>query len=110
MIQKAVVAYFEKNNIPVSQCITIPDSDYPCLVWNGAKLSQARGEDLTVYSKVINNVGEFLKIFSNPTPTINLNDTYTAEFDVDDKVVVVGCQKIPFEKVLEVAKLIQENS
>ena len=39
---------------------------------------------------------------------VKLNDSYTAEILPEEKVVKVGCQKIPFSKVVELYKAISE--
>jgi len=39
---------------------------------------------------------------------LKLNNDYTAVINWKNKVVHVGCQKIPFEKVLQLAKLIKK--
>lgn len=44
-----------------------------------------------------------LKVFSLP-----LNGQYTAVLDTKSKVVMVGCQEIGFNKVLELAELIKK--
>ena len=40
--------------------------------------------------------------------SIELTDDYHADFNIEDKTITVGCQTIPFSKVIEVANKIQE--
>jgi len=46
-------------------------------------------------------------IYKN-SETVILTDEYSAVFNKEDKTITVGCQTIPFSKVIEVANKIQE--
>jgi hypothetical protein len=41
--------------------------------------------------------------------TVQLNEDYTARVDAKRKVVTVGCQEFSFDKVLELAKIINKS-
>ena len=47
--------------------------------------------------------------YKNPISTLQLNSEYTAEINKDTKTVKVGCQTFTFDKVNELAKIINEN-
>jgi hypothetical protein len=109
VMQRAVIAYFKQNGIPVKSSTNDYDPEYPYLMWDGpdAWLTQAVG---VVYGhRTVENTEEFLDMFENKNKWVKLSDRYTAEVNYDKKTVKVGCQEFEFDRVLELADKIRKN-
>jgi hypothetical protein len=78
-------------------------SDYPILRFDGINISGTRSkagfDEISLYE-----FEEFCKSYEG----VQLNEQYLAKIDREKGVVIVGCQKIPFEKVLRLAELISK--
>jgi hypothetical protein len=75
---------------------------YPILKYDGINIGGSRsGEGYKELS--LDEFEEFCKSYSG----VQLNEEYTATVDRKKGVVIVGCQTIPFEKVLQLAELIK---
>lgn len=78
-------------------------TDYPVLKFDGITIAGTRsGEDYTELT--LDEFEEFCKSYEG----VQLNEQYLAKIDREEGVVIVGCQKIPFEKVLRLAELISK--
>jgi len=75
---------------------------YPILKYDGTNIIGSRsGGGYTELS--LDKFEEFCKSYDG----VQLNEEYTARIDRKNRVVIVGCQTIPFEKVLRLAELIK---
>lgn len=63
---------------------------------------------IEVYESIINSISLTIekKKLLFPIDTIQLTESYKAVVKKEEKIVEVGCQRIPFEKVEELHKLI----
>lgn len=101
LIQNVVIELFKDSGIEVYINTKRFDPEYPVLYWAGNQLSQTRELDKKV------SLEEFLSLFfGEDVDRIQLTPHYEAVIDHKEKVVVVGCQNIPFAKVTELYNLI----
>lgn len=71
---------------------------------SGAGYSEgARGHVLVTPGEMFTMIME-----STPKVTVRLTDDYNAVVDLSEKIITVGCQKIPFSKVEELYKVINK--
>jgi hypothetical protein len=77
--------------------------DYPILKFDGTNITGTKsGGGYTELS--LDEFEEFCKSYNG----VQLNEQYTAKIDRERGAVIVGCQEIPFEKVLRLAELINK--
>ena len=78
-------------------------SDYPILKYDGTNIAGTRvNAGHTELS--LDEFEEFCKSYE----AVQLNEGYTAKINREKGVIIVGCQEIPFEKVLRLAELINK--
>lgn len=107
--QKAVIDFFNVNSIDVYEDTTEFDPKYPYLYWDADNNYLCQTEDLDDDDKiVVNTVEEFLEMFFSHYPSLQLNEEYTAYIDPRKKIVTIGSEEIPFEKILQLEKLINQ--
>ena len=110
--QKAVIDFFNVNSIDVYEDTTEFDPEYPYLYWDADGEQLCQTQDLDDDDKiVVNTVEEFLELFFSYSyyPSLELNEEYTAYIDPRKKIVNIGSEEIPFEKIMELAKLVENT-
>jgi hypothetical protein len=76
--------------------------DYPILKFDGTNIAGTKSNG--GYTELsLEEFEEFCKSYDG----VQLNEEYTARINRKNRVVIVGCQTIPFEKVLRLAELIK---
>jgi hypothetical protein len=108
--QKAVIDFFNVNSIDVYEDTTEFDPKYPYLYWDADNNYLCQTEDLDDDDKiVVNTVEEFLELFFSYYPSLQLNEEYTAYIDPKKEIVTIGSEEIPFEKIMELAKIVDNT-
>lgn len=105
-VQNRVIKTLRKANVPVFFNTIEYDTRYPYLCWDGEEISQCRNLECM---DNIDSEEEFLALFLEAKEVavykIQLNNEYVAE--VTARGVLVGCQRISFDKVREVMEAIK---
>jgi hypothetical protein len=106
--QNAVINFFRANRIEVYEETTQFDPEYPYLYWDGEDLHLCQTSDFDD-KKVVDTVEEFLELFFSYYPSLQLNEEYTAYIDPKKEIVTIGSEEIPFEKIMELAKIVDNT-
>jgi hypothetical protein len=109
VMQRAVIAYFKQNGIPVYKHTRDYQPGYPYLMWDGPDGQLTQAAFVAYGQRKVENAEEFLEMFENKSKWVKLSDRYTAEVNYDTQTVKVGCQEFEFDRVLELADKIRKN-
>ena len=105
LLQRAVIAYFKQNGIPVYANTRDYDENYPYLYWNGEMLTQRKRSD--TFQVTVGSIEEFLQVFE-VVNSFQLSDTCSARIDYRRHVVEVGDQEFDFDKMFELAEILRK--
>jgi signal recognition particle subunit SEC65 len=106
--QEALVDLLRKYGVCIYAGTEFPDDEYPYIYWTGTKIVQTKYG--TGKYKTVSTISEFASYFlESSTQELELNENYKAVINYETKTVVVnGGMTIPFEKILELEKLINQ--
>jgi hypothetical protein len=110
-VQKSLISIAKEKGIPVCDCFEecIIDGN---LKWNFTIIIDDEGvlgiRGTRTYDYKFVTPGGVMDLILNyqPTTTVELNKNYTAIIDWSNSEIKVGCQTIPFNKVVELYDVI----
>lgn len=104
-----MIEYARLKGVPICSDTHKSDWDkYPNIIFTSSKLTGNRSKYGDTSHTWI-TMEEFFECCDNWKPSsLKLTSDYTAQIDFENKIVKVGCQSIPFEKVMELSKMIQQ--
>lgn len=104
--QLMVISFFKENGIDVYNDTIGFDPKYPYLYWDSENNILSQRQYVRNKHLVLT---EFLnEFFDDEKIRIKLNDNHIATILKEEKMVKVGCQQIPFDKVEELYQAIQK--
>lgn len=109
-VKDSLLKFAKEKGVPVySKSFDKRFEDYPHIIWNREELCGGSPGALFITSATVITIDELIEAINDYRKVeVPLTSDYTAKIDSDQKIVAVGCQKIPFERVEELYKTIQQ--